>query len=65
MDEQIKISNNQNTIIIGDATYQAEDNKPCIECDLRGSMLCIEIPCDETERKNRNNVIFKLKKQTT
>lgn len=54
---------NENLIIYKDKKYVAvpSTNTPCSECVCKDFYYCDCIPCTPKERKDKQNVYFKLK----
>lgn len=74
MDKDVEVSKAQNTIVVDGARYRAVTQSHlsagklvvCEECDIRKAnttkySLCSYVPCGSDERKDNEEVVFKIK----
>lgn len=74
MDKDVEVSKDQNTVVVDGARYRAVTQSHlsagklvvCEECDIRKAnttkySLCSYVPCGSDERKDNEEVVFKIK----
>ncbi|UNI71223.1 hypothetical protein P5_0046 [Aeromonas phage P5] len=73
MDKDVEVSKDQNTVVIDGTRYQSKSQSQlpegrlavCEECDIRKAnttkySLCSYVPCGSDERKDKEEVVFKV-----
>lgn len=69
MKKDIKVSTDQNTVLVDGVAYGAKINKArytvdCQLCSFERTYMCDRIPCSSIKRNDRTGVYFTLKEET-